>query len=79
MEKIDFVKFLIGEIEDEQAKFLRYEKEKERAAKEASKTGKCPWECFEWEVTVPKKSRIIDNCKMARRMLLDIEREEKPC
>lgn len=70
MEKTDLVKFLLGEIEDEQAKFSRFEKAKSRAEKEAEREGKYWCECLEWDGTFLKKSRISDNCKMARRLSL---------
>jgi hypothetical protein len=79
MEKTDLVKFLVGEIEDEQAKFSRFEKAKSRAEREAEQTGKYWRECIEWDGTFPKKSRISDNCKMARRLLLEIQQEETSC
>jgi len=53
--------------------------EEKLAAKKACARGKEMWECREWDESLPKKSRITDNCKMARRLLLEIEQEEKPC
>ena len=79
MQKIDLVKFLVGEIKDEQAKFSRYKAEEKLAYKKACVRGKEMWECREWDEPLPKKSRISDNCKMARRLLLEIEQEEKSC
>ena len=73
--KIDIVRYLLDEIENEQDRQKRYETEKSRAWKEAERTGKRFWECEKWSEPYPHKTRISENCKVARRMLLEIAKE----
>ena len=73
--KIDIVRYLLDEIETEQDRQKRYDAEKARAWKEAEKTGKEFWECKKWNEPYPHKTRISENCKVARRMLLEIAKE----
>lgn len=75
MEKIEIVKYLLGEIEQEQDQFKRYEVEKQRAKKESDKTGKHIWNCEKWNEPFPSKTRIKENCKIIRRMILEIAKE----
>ena len=75
MEKIEMIRYLLDEVEQEQNKFFRYESENKRAMKESAKTGESSWLFKCWDEPIPKKSRISDNCKMARRLLLSVEKE----
>ena len=73
--KIDIVRYLLDEIENEQDRQKRYEAEKARAWAEAQECGKSFWECEKWNEPHPHKARVEENCKLARRMLLEIARE----
>ena len=73
--KIEIVRYLLDEIEVEQDKVKRYEAEQQRARKEADKTGKSWWQCEKWNEPYPHKTRITENCKVARRMLLELSKE----
>ena len=73
--KIDIVRYLLDEIGIEQDRQKRYDAEKARARAEAQKTGKGFWECEKWSEPYPHKTRISENCKVARRMLLEIAKE----
>ena len=75
--KIDIVRYLLDEIEAEQDRQKRYDAEKARAWKEAEKTGKRFWECEKWSEPYPHKTRVEENCKVARRMLLEIAKEAR--
>lgn len=73
--KLIMIRFLLDEIEIEQDKKIRYDAEKKRASVEAEKTGKSRWQCFEWDEPCPTKIRIEEDCKIARRLLLDVSKE----
>ena len=75
--KIEIVRYLLDEIDAEQDRIRRYEAEKQRARKEADKTGKRTWQCEKWNEPYPRKMRIAENCKLARRMLLNIAKESE--
>ena len=75
--KIEIVRYLLDEIDVEQDRIRRYEAEKRRARKEADKTGKHVWQCEKWNEPYPRKVRIAENCKLARRILLDITKESE--
>lgn len=73
--KIEFVKYLVDEIAKEKADLVRYEKETNDAWANHKATGKSYYECITWKGNIPKKSRIQENCKIARRLLLEIAKE----
>jgi hypothetical protein len=75
MKKLEIVRYLLDEIEAEQNKQTRYEKEQDRAQKESDKTGKRIYYTMKWDETYPHKSRITENCKIVRRMMMEISRE----
>lgn len=75
--KTELVKYLVTEIEAEQDRLIKYDEEETRLWKEVKETGKRPYECNRWIGKVPHKSVITSNCKMARRLLLEIAREQK--
>jgi len=72
--KTEIVRYMIHEIEEEQEREKRYKAECQRAQKESEKTGKSWWACKRWNEPYPKKRRIIENCKVARRLLQEIAR-----
>jgi len=78
MKKLEIVRYLLEEIEAEQEKVDRYKAERERARKEASKSNKELWQCSRWNEPYPNKSRITENCKIVRRMMMEISREVHP-
>lgn len=75
--KIEIVRYLLDEIDAEQDRIRRYETEKRRARIEADKTGKPAWQYEKWNEPYPRKVRIAENCKLARRILLDITKESE--
>jgi hypothetical protein len=78
MDKLDVVKFLLKEIEEEQELFKKYEEAVKIAKEQASKDGKdYYWFYIKWEGRHPSKNRIKDNCKKIRQLMLDISKEEK--
>jgi len=78
MKKIEIVRYLLEEIEAEQEKLNRYEAEQLRAGREAVKTNKEPWQCDRWNEPLPHISRITENCKIVRRIMMEIVREANP-
>jgi len=76
MNKLEIVRYLLDEIEAEQDRFKRYETEKARAKKEADKVEKYYWQCEKWDEPYPCKSRITENCKIVRRMMMGIAKED---
>lgn len=73
--KIEMVRYLLDEIEAEKSRMQRFQDEKRRARKEADKTGKYVWECEIWNEPFPNKTRIVENCKLVRRLLSEISKE----
>lgn len=81
MIKIDIIKFLLDEVEQEQALFDKYKSDCVKAEKEAGqaiKDGKMSaqaWEYFEWKGRYPKKSIITANMRKIRLLSLKIIKE----
>jgi hypothetical protein len=78
MEKLQVVKFLIDEIEEEQ-KLLKEYKETEKQAREKYNNEDRTrgwWSYFKWSKRKPCKSRIKNNAKKARQLLLEISKED---
>lgn len=77
MNKLDVIKFLLQEIEEEQPKLIEYN----RIVKEAYAQDEISsWRYIDnkWgEKSKPSKSKIKDNFKMIRRLTLEIEKELK--
>lgn len=74
--KTDVIRFLLDEIDAEQDKIERYNAEVKRAKEEAG----LDWNWLKflrWNESIPRKSRIADNCKLARRLLLEISKENE--
>lgn len=76
MNEIKIIQFLLEEVEQEKNKFERWKIEEKRARKEADQNNKHPWQCVKWNEPYPNKTRIADNCRIARRLLMDIAREK---
>lgn len=78
MNKLDVVKFLLDEVEEEQQNFKAYEKvEKEADKKNKEIKDFSYWRYMRdnWNKRYPSKSKIKNNLKMIRRLTLDIEKE----
>lgn len=75
MNKIAMVRYLLDEIEAEKELHRKFELAEEKARKEAEQNEGNYWSYFGWEGRQPTRSRIEDNCKLARRLLIEISRE----
>lgn len=77
MNKLDIVQFLITEIAYEKELFEVVKKDYEQAKEEAKKN-KEDWhyKYLKYKGRCPSKSRITDNCKKIRQILLDISKED---
>lgn len=77
MTKLDVVKFLISEMESEIEMTKAYKLEEESARAKAKENGKPYgyWGYMNWKGREPRKSRIIQNSKKIRQLMLDIGRE----
>ena len=76
--EIDLIKYLIDEIEKEIEYNKKYEEAENEANKKAEEAGKYWWSFMSREQFphIPRKSVIIDNVKIIRRMLLNIKKGE---
>lgn len=82
MEKLNLINYLLTEIQDEKNLLKFYDEDEKQAkakAEEARKTGGKPyaysWTYKKYKGRKPSKSRIQENCKKARQLLLEISRE----
>ena len=77
MTKLEVIKFLLNEIEEEQPKLIEYNRIVKEAYAQDEISG---WRYIDnhWgDKSKPSKSKIKDNFKMIRRLTLEIEKELK--
>ena len=78
MNKLDVIKFLLQEVEEEQIKLVEYNKISEEAYSTKDGEEMSGWRYIDkhWgDKPVPRKSKILDNLKMIRRLSLEISKE----
>jgi len=75
MEKLNVIKFLLAEIESEKKLFEIYEEDLKQAKEKGSKKFESVWEHTKYRGRMPSKSRIKDDCKKVRQLLLEISKE----
>ncbi|GBG55177.1 hypothetical protein SPFL3102_03561 [Sporomusaceae bacterium FL31] len=73
--KLDVIKFLLIEIEEEQKLWEEFNQAKETARASASLTGKSWWSCFTWTKRWPRKASIKANLLKIRKLTLAISKE----
>ena len=76
MKKLEVIKFLIQEIEEEKELFKIYEDDLIQATMKAEKNGKWEYIYRKYHGRMPARSRIKNNCKKIRQILSDISKEE---
>jgi hypothetical protein len=81
IEKLTVINFLLNEIQEEIELTEKFKAEQKRAKKEAKDIDQNYWHCLKWKGRTPSKSRITEDCKKIRQLLLEInkkiESEEK--
>lgn len=76
MDKLDVVKYLLEEIEEEKRLFKEYEADREQARKQADAKDEVFLNKYlKYKGRTPSKSRIKDNCKKIRQIMQDISNE----
>ena len=78
MSKLEVIKFLLQEVEDEQIKLAEYNKISQEAYSTKDGEEMSGWRYIDkyWgNKPVPRKSKILDNLKMIRRLSLEISKE----
>lgn len=79
MNKIDVIKFLLAEVEEEQIKLLKYQKDWKKAQaladEESQRTGEkyiSAWRYFNWIEKKPSKMAITYNLRKIRQLSLKV-------
>jgi len=75
MDKFGMAKFLLEDAEKESMLLEKYRRAERTAQDTAKRTGKYVFACIEWDGRLPHKSQIVDDCKIARRLLSEIAKE----
>lgn len=74
-QKVETVNYLVKEIDDELAMIKYYQDAVRETTEKTKATGKQQWQCMNWEGRKPNKARIVDRCKIARQILMEISKE----
>lgn len=78
MNKLEVIKFLLQEVEEEQVKLTEYNKISQEAYSTKDDEEMSGWRYINkhWEdKPIPRKSKILDNLKIIRRLSLEISKE----
>jgi len=76
MNKLDVVRFLIEEIEEEQKLIKMSFADTKQAYEKADKIGGSGWSYKLYKGRQPSQERIKSNCKKIRQLMLDISKED---